>query len=676
MRRSSAAWYAVLLLATPTAAIGQGVPTTPRDSAVQRIEPQVVRGQRGATVMAGASALVVRTDSLRTPVSASLADMLRTMPLLLVRTNSRGEAELSVRGSESRQISVVLDGLPLSPGWDGRVDPSLVPTSGISRLTYVRSTASVLGGPNTLGGLLDLELQSSATRGPEPRLSFGTDETGAQLLSGSYASGRQVGDGHVDWRVGGGMRDIDGLVRAKGVTDIGGATDALRVNTDTRSADAFGAVTYRAATGAGVSALVSGYDATRGVAPELHSDGPRLWRYPGQSRRLAQLRLSSPFVESGLGRTQFEASGGMLQGKVAIESFTDATYSALDGTERGDERVGTARLAATHRFAGGPELRLAVTSNTVRYDETIDADPTSRYRQALMSAGAETQWLVGSRTLMSAGVVYDRAETKDAGGRVPLGPKDHLGWRLGTTVQATSQVRLHASASSRARFPALRELYSGALNRFEPNPALRPEHLLAAEAGVSVGDPTKLNGVVAQVIGFHHWLDDGIVRVGVPATNRFQRVNRDEMRTLGIEAITGWRGGAHGPSLTLDLVAQRVTIHDLTAGGAERRPEHMPNFRAMVDGTLPLPAQLMLGASLARVGSQYCIDPDTDADVELAGQSIAGVTLHREFGLGSGRVFRFLRVLAGMDNVTNAAMYEQCGLPRAGRTLRIGVDLR
>jgi len=37
---------------------------------------------------------------------------------------------------------------------------------------------------------------------------------------------------------------------------------------------------------------------------------------------------------------------------------------------------------------------------------------------------------------------------------------------------------------------------------------------------------------------------------------------------------------------------------------------------------------------------------------------------------------RASQVLASMDNVTNAAVYEQCGLPRAGRTLRLSVDLR
>ena len=37
--------------------------------------------------------------------------------------------------------------------------------------------------------------------------------------------------------------------------------------------------------------------------------------------------------------------------------------------------------------------------------------------------------------------------------------------------------------SRRGRFPSLRELYSGALGRFEPNPDLRSETLLGAEAG-------------------------------------------------------------------------------------------------------------------------------------------------------------------------------------------------
>lgn len=677
-RRSIALGFAGLASAAFVGLGAQEAPPprpAPRDTVAQRIEPTEIRGERGATVVGGAAAAVVRIDSLRTTVSPSLADILRSVPLVLVRTNSRGEVELSVRGSESRQVGIMLDGLPLSTGWDGRADPSLIPMSGIAQLTYVRATSSVLGGPNTLGGVIDLQVDSPAL-GYQPRLAVGSDETGAQLASLGIGRTSRVGSGGLlSWKVGGGLREMDGIVRARGVQDLA-PRGALRTNTDVSARDGFASLGYRAPNGAGISALVTGYDASRGVAPELHVSEPRLWRYPRQSRVASQLRVSAPRLESRAGTTQLEVSGGLLNGATHIETFTDASYSTVDATEDGQEQVASARFAATQHLPNGAQVRLAVTSNSVRYDETLGADPVLHYRQSLLSAGAETQWIVGSRTLVSGGLVLDRAETGEAGGRTPLGPKDHLGWRLGATVQATANTRLHASASRRARFPALRELYSGALNRFEPNPALRPEELLAAETGISFGDPSLSRGLVAQFVAFHHWLEDGIVRVGVPATNRFQRINRDEMRTAGLEAMAGWRGGIEGPSLTLDLVTQRVDIRDITAGGAERKPEHMPNLRAMVDGTIPVAARVRLGANLTHIGNQYCVNPDTDVDTPLAAQTIGGVTLERSWNLGQGRGFGVMRVLAGMDNVTNAAVYELCGLPRAGRTLRIGVDLR
>lgn len=663
------------LLALAAVASGAQVPARP-DSTPHRIEPVEVRGARGAIVVGGASAVVVRPDSARVQVAPSLADVLRRVPQVLVRTNSRGEVELSVRGSESRQVGIMLDGLPLSPGWDGRADPSLIPLSGISELTYVRATSSVLGGPNTLGGIIDLRVDHDATR-LTPRLSVGSDETGARLASLGAASSIATGArSRLSWRIAGGLRELDGIVRARGVPDPVAGAD-LRTNTDVDAQDLFGTLAWRSANGAALSALVTGYDATRGVAPELHLTSPRLWRYPRQDRRAVQLRAQSPRLVTRAGATEFEVSHGWLGGSTDIETFTDATFRTVSGTERGDERVTSARLAATQTLPTGAQLRAAATTNRIRYDETLGTSATARYEQSLLSVGAEAQWVAGRRTMLSSGIVYDRAETHEAGGRPPLGRKDMIGWRLGATVQADSLVRVHASASRRARFPALRELYSGALDRFEPNPALRPEKLLAAEAGVSLGDAAAPDGLRAQVTAFHHWLENGVVRVGVTGTDRFTRINRDETRTVGMEALVGWRGGPGRPSVTLDVVAQRVLIRDAVSGTSGRKPEHMPGVRAMLDGTLPTLAQLELGANVTHIGAQYCVHPELDRDVDLAAQTVGGVSLARSWRLGAGRgLFRAMRVLASMDNVTDAAVYEQCGLPRPGRTLRVGVDLR
>jgi iron complex outermembrane receptor protein len=39
-------------------------------------------------------------------------------------------------------------------------------------------------------------------------------------------------------------------------------------------------------------------------------------------------------------------------------------------------------------------------------------------------------------------------------------------------------------------------------------------------------------------------------------------------------------------------------------------------------------------------------------------------------------VFRALRALVSVDNVGNATVYDQCGLPQPGRTVRLMLTLR
>jgi outer membrane receptor protein involved in Fe transport len=107
-------------------------------------------------VLGSASALVIDLDSADVPAALSLADMLRAMPLVRVRANSRGEAHITLRGSESRQVAVSLDGIPLTIGWDNRADLSVVPLTGVTKITAVRGLSALLAGPNVLGGVVQL----------------------------------------------------------------------------------------------------------------------------------------------------------------------------------------------------------------------------------------------------------------------------------------------------------------------------------------------------------------------------------------------------------------------------------------------------------------------------------------------------------------------------------------
>jgi iron complex outermembrane receptor protein len=695
---------AALLAPAAGAAAQTPAPRDPagRDSASRRIEPVVVTGTRAATV-GGAGAVVVRPDSLPIPTQPAplLEQVLRQTPFVLVRQNSRGEVELSVRGSDSRQAALLLDGLPLTLGWDHRTDASLIPSTGIRRLTLVRGLSSLLNGPNALGGVIAVELNTpagdGARRAPDLTLGTGVDQYAARVFTAAGGAPVALGRGALSVRGGATYRQRDGFALSRnggagdgvtgGAADPGDARDAaLRTNTDLRQTDGFAAVRWDDASGAYVAGTVTAYDARRGVAPELHVRAPRLWRYPESSRRLGVLSAGTGDVATPLGQGRVEASVGAYQGDLEIESFTNATYSAVASRELGDERTASGRLTASHSLPADGRLRVGGSFAEVRYDETLDAQrPTavaSRYRQRLSSVGAEVEWPLLSRVLVGGGVVRDAAETPETGGKPTLGALSRWGWRVGATAAVRDAVRLHASASRRARFPALRELYSGALNRFDPNPALRPEQLLGFEAGATVvGDAAARAGLTLQAVAFHHQLDDAVVRVALP--NRlFRRVNRDQIRSTGAELLAGWAPASlRGVSFTGDLLAQRVRLYDetLPAGQPnERRPEHQPQLRGSFDVGVPLPRGVR-GSALARyTGRQYCQHPDLGRQVELGAQTVGDAALSRGWSLGGrgARLLSALRATLALDNVTDATVYDQCGLPQPGRTLRFGIELR
>jgi iron complex outermembrane recepter protein len=655
------------------------------DTAARRVSAVVVTGVRTPAAVGGASAVVLRLDSLRASPAPVLEQALRELPFVLVRQNSRGEMELSVRGSDSRQAAVMVDGVPLTLGWDHRADPSLVPLSGVQHIVVVRGLSSLLYGPNVLGGVVDLGIGRAAggvtsvgSPQPEAWLGTGVDQYGGRVLSaGGAAPLRAGGAGSLLLRAGGAYRQRDGF-RVTAAANDPTAVDELRTNSDLRHVDGFASLRWQGPAGRHLGLTATGYRAERGVPPELHLQEPRLWRYPDQSRVLAALFAGTGVVATPAGSGSLETTVGYSEGHLEIESFRDRTYTTLDTRELGDERVVTGRLVAAHSLVGGGEVRAALTGGEVRYEETLGAEPPSNYRQRLWSAATEAQWPVLSRAVVSGGVAYDVATTPETGGKPALGRLAAWGWRLGGTARASDVLRLHASMSRRSRFPALRELYSGALDRFQPNPSLRPERLTGAELGATLDAAARR--ATMQGVLFHHRLTDAVVRTTVPDTRLFVRVNRDEIRSSGAELLASWTSSPAAParavSLTGDVLAQHVRVRDRVAA-AERRPEHQPEVRGSLELGVPLPLAARGTAAARYTGTQYCVHPDAGTQVRLGAQTEGNLAAERRWLLGRGAgLLESVRALVALDNVNDATVYDQCGLPQPGRTLRIALQLR
>lgn len=641
-----------------------------RDSSGRTMAPVVVRGIRAPAVVGGAGAVVAVVDSLRLPAAPLLDEALRAMPFILVHRNSRGETELSVRGSDSRQTAILLDGVPLTLGWDNRSDVSLVPITGATRISLVRGLSSLLHGPNVLGGVVEVSLADATGGEARPSsllLASSVDQLGGHALQA--AGGRLLGGG-VTARGGVGYRDRPGLARSDALAEPGPDPD-LRTNSDAHELDLFGALGWRAASGARLGISATAYQAERGVPPELHLEEPRYWRYPDASRALVALSGRTATAATPFGHGAVEGSVGLSFGRTRIDAYDDFSYREVTGREAGDERVITARLAADHSLGSRATLNAAAVGAVVRYDERLDDDPTSRYEQRLWSVATEANWSPLAATQISGGLALDAADTPESGGKPALGSLHSWGGRLGVThVTGGGNLRLHAAVSRRSRFPALRELYSGALGRFEPNPTLRPERLSAVEAGAT----TTLAGVELQAVVFHHQLADAVVKVAAEGRKQ-RRVNRDEIRSTGTELLATWRHRT-GVELMGDLLLQRVRVRDPTAG-ASIRPENQPQFRVGGELGVPLPWSVRGLAGAHYLGDQYCVNAELGVDQHLAGQLRADAGVERNWRLGgaANALLSILRTRLSVDNLTDRTVYDQCGLPQPGRTLRLTVML-
>jgi iron complex outermembrane receptor protein len=648
---------------------------------------RVLAGRR-LTVTGGVGVVEMRLDSLGSVPIPTLEQVLREMPLVRVRVNSRGEAQPSLRGATDRHIAVLVDGVPLTLGWDHRTDLSIIPLTAARSINLLRGLSSVLYGPNVLAGVVSIDVARGVERleaPPPATFSTAVDDNGGVIVGGTVAHSFESRGG--EWLVQGGVgfRDRPGVAIPSNDPVIPGdpallsADGDLRLNSDVQHRDAFVSARYQGDAGGWMSLTSSGFDVERGVPPEIHEADPRLWRYPDQTRVITAISGGTGRKETRWGMGDFEASLGLDFGSFRIEQFDAPTYETVIEEEEGDDQTVTLRVLGGHSIGERGDLRAALTYGDISHTERVSGSGERDFQQRLWSLGSEMEWrfddLPGwdglGATHLNVGLSLDGADTPESGGNPPLGRIGDWGGRLGvSSLTGGGSLLVHGGVSRRARFPSLRELYSDALGRFLPNPDLEPEVLTGIELGMT-WDP---QGADIQVVAFRQMLTDGIVRIGVdtPEGPKRQRVNQDGIRSTGLEMVASgsWRAVQYTGDLTLQQAWQ---IDDDT--GVKTRPEYEPSVVGGIDLGTTVPGDLVLSGGYRYVGTQFCLNADSAAMDKLKETHRFDLQLRRLFAFAGRSTLGNVDALVSVTNLANDAIFDQCGLPQPGRTFRIQLRL-
>ncbi|PSW13133.1 TonB-dependent receptor [Photobacterium sanctipauli] len=130
---------------------------------------------------------VVTKEEIDAIQAKSLAEVLRRLPGVQVVSGGYGQAtEVYVRGTTSRHLLVMINGVRIGSATLGSADFSQIPLTGIERIEFIRGSRAALYGSDAVGGVLNIitEYQSGEQL---VQVTAGAGSDGYYQLGGSAA---------------------------------------------------------------------------------------------------------------------------------------------------------------------------------------------------------------------------------------------------------------------------------------------------------------------------------------------------------------------------------------------------------------------------------------------------------------------------------------------------------
>jgi vitamin B12 transporter len=616
-------------------------------------EEVVVAATRSRTAISsvGVSASVLDDADLKGRQTLALTDALSVLPGIATATTGGigAQSSLFVRGGESRFARVLIDGVPVNePG--GFFNFGTLLTPDVERVEVVRGSFGTLYGSDALAGVVSL--QTSPLEGVSRlRGSAGGGDLGSSSFSVSGSRKRGPLSGSLS------------LGRSR--------TDNEGPNADFRSA--LVAASFERRFGGDGSILGSfRWNTSEGGTP-----GPTAFGRPDLDARYERdLMIASLASHFRSGNLSHSIRVGLKNDDQLSTNPQDsgayrpawgsqrAVFDSYDFPNPDGYRNETDRLFGTYEVRGQIRSHSLTAGGDVERETgtlgTVGETPLSP-RRVSYGAFLQDQLALNSRAFATLSL---RAEHNGSTGTT-LVPHASAAWLAarGSSFDLT----LRASGGAGIKAPSFFESY-GTSSYALGNPDLAPERARTFDAGLDLrlGDGLKL-----QATWFHHQYLDQIAYKVVsysPFIGTYE--NLGETRAQGIEVSGEWRPSTHLrvlPSYTFqesEVVTSTSTDPQLAAGmELRRRPRHQGSITAEATA-----GRGTLAATLVAMGRR--------ADSDFVGIGLVENPGFARLDLrGALRLTSHARILAALENATDAEYQEVLGYQALPRRFRISLSL-
>lgn len=633
-------------------------PADPPTSASQGLAYDVYVTGEGEVVEQIGPRRVIDRELIEERSARTLDEALQFEPGIYVRTGNEGVPRVDMRGLRSRNVLLLLDGIPYNSTEDGQFDPSLIPTEGMERIRLNFGNASVLYGDGAMAGVIQIETQQ-----PEDGLhgSVGGDFRSEDQVLGRFTLGGRRGD--FDGFAAGSGFYHHGFPLSDSFSPTGSENGDRRNNSEKERLNLLLKGGWTPNETMRFDALFTALHGNFEIPPNTADDPNDPF-----ASRVRYERVKNLYGFSGQLSMQWDPQGPLqlrswFYANQLAENrrrYDNDSYDSFDrnGSFRSDNESMVFGYALHGAWAFGEYGNLRGVFQTRREDFRSDG----KVRQQGNWNDFDDHF---HQTVYNLGLEYDVKPLPDVGVTLGYGHSfldkdsgesdDSPTFLVGSYWDLLPGTRLRASVARKVRFPSLRQLYE----QGRGDPDLKAEHSWDYEVGITQQLPGR---TVLDVTGF--WTDVEDFIEGDEVTGLF--ANQDEYRFRGVEVTLQTQ-----PIEPLDLLASYSFLHSenqssgTDQNGLQNRPEH----RIALESRYRLPWGFAVRGAL-----YYVADQIVYARSGPAWKQHTGNYFLTDLRLAKTLLDDRLSLYFGVNNVTDDNYQESYGVPGPGRVFFGGVQ--
>lgn len=488
----------------------------------------------------------VRSKTMESQNKTDVSNVLNMLPgVSLAASGPRNESMVSIRGFDLRQVPVYMDGIPIYVPYDGYVDLARFTTFDLAAIDVSKGFSSVLYGPNSLGGAINL-----VSRKPSKKLEY--DGSLGMINENGYKGNINIGSNLGKFYFQGGFSYLDrnSFRMSSHFISTANENGNQRDNsyrTDQKISFKIGwapdkkneyVIGYINQQGEKGNPVYAGSDSQNSLLLK-----PRFWQWPDWDKESFYFISNSYFDSKNSLKTRlyFDRFNNTL------DSFDDATYmkqtKAYAFESLYNDYTYGGNLEYNTKFIPKNDLKIAFHFKEDVHRENNLGEPVRHFKDNTVLAGIEDIYTVSPKLTIIPGMSYNIRKNKEAedyntttkviSDYPAADASDAFNAQVGIFYQLNEKQKFNATVSQKTRFATIKDRYSYKMGTAIPNVDLKPEKATNYELNYT---SVFFNKITFQTALFYSSLSDAILSVSNVQPGKSQMQNFGKAEYRGVEA--------------------------------------------------------------------------------------------------------------------------------------------